>query len=182
MVPFSGMIGIAWQHETTGYPMWYGQVEGTDIAVLDPRFKVCFAGHVRVERLWTGAHWAEGSAWFAAGRPTRRRRMADSVFKKREIRLGVPAAGVFFAGRLTAGNPCWNECFFAALLTSTDAKSLPVMVASQTGSQGINWWSMAALSTAAIAALVVVGIFLERYIVSGLTTDVYHYLRRSEAS
>jgi len=64
---------------------------------------------------------------------------------------------------------CWNEYFFAALLTSTDAKTLPVMVASQTGSQGINWWSMAALSTAAIAPLVVVGIFLERYIVSGLT-------------
>jgi multiple sugar transport system permease protein len=65
---------------------------------------------------------------------------------------------------------CWNEYFFAALLTSTDAKTLPVMVASQTGSQGINWWSMAALSTAAIAPLVIVGIVLERYIVSGLTT------------
>jgi len=65
---------------------------------------------------------------------------------------------------------CWNEYFFAALLTSTDAKTLPVMVASQTGSQGINWWSMAALSTAAIAPLVIVSILLERYIVSGLTT------------
>jgi multiple sugar transport system permease protein len=64
---------------------------------------------------------------------------------------------------------CWNEYFFAALLTSTDAKTLPVMVASQTGSQGINWWSMAALSTAAIAPLVLIGIFLERYIVKGLT-------------
>jgi multiple sugar transport system permease protein len=64
---------------------------------------------------------------------------------------------------------CWNEYFFAALLTSTDAKTLPVMVASQTGSQGINWWSMAALSTAAIAPLVLIGIFLERYIVQGLT-------------
>ena len=31
---------------------------------------------------------------------------------------------------------CWNEYFFAALLTSTDAKTLPVMVASQTGSPG----------------------------------------------
>jgi multiple sugar transport system permease protein len=64
---------------------------------------------------------------------------------------------------------CWNEYFFAALLTSTDAKTLPVMVASQTGSQGINWWAMAALSTAAIAPLVVIGLFLERYIVKGLT-------------
>jgi multiple sugar transport system permease protein len=43
------------------------------------------------------------------------------------------------------------------------------MVASQTGSQGINWWSMAALATAAIAPLAIVGIFLERYIVKGLT-------------
>ncbi len=64
---------------------------------------------------------------------------------------------------------CWNEYFFAALLTSTTAKTLPVMVASQTGSQGIAWWSMAALSTAAIAPLILIGVFLEKYIVKGLT-------------
>jgi multiple sugar transport system permease protein len=81
--------------------------------------------------------------------------------------LAVPGMAAAFILSLVL---CWNEYFFAALLTSTDAKTLPVMVASQTGSQGINWWSMAALSTAAIAPLVLVGIFLERYIVSGLTT------------
>ncbi len=64
---------------------------------------------------------------------------------------------------------CWNEYFFAALLTSTNAKTLPAMVASQTGSQGINWWAMAALSSAAILPLILIGIFLERYIVKGLT-------------
>ena len=64
---------------------------------------------------------------------------------------------------------CWNEYFFAALLTGAEAKTLPVMVASQTGSQGINWWSMAALSTAAIAPLVLVGVLLERFIIRGLT-------------
>ena len=62
----------------------------------------------------------------------------------------------------------WNEYFFAALLTSTDAKTLPVMVASQTGSQGINWWSMAALSSAAIIPLIIVGVLLERYIIRGM--------------
>lgn len=62
----------------------------------------------------------------------------------------------------------WNEYFFAALLTSTNSVTLPVMVASQTGSQGINWWSMAALSTAAIAPLIVIGIVLERYIIKGM--------------
>lgn len=64
---------------------------------------------------------------------------------------------------------CWNEYFFAALLTSTDAKTIPVMVASQTGSQGINWWSMAALATAAIAPLAIIGIVLERYLIMGMT-------------
>ncbi|PYE43317.1 binding-protein-dependent transport system inner membrane component [Rhizobium sp. PP-F2F-G20b] len=53
---------------------------------------------------------------------------------------------------------CWNEYFCAALLTSSNAKTLPVMVASQTGSQGINWWSMAAIATAAIMPLILVGI------------------------
>ena len=63
---------------------------------------------------------------------------------------------------------CWNEYFFAALLTSSNASTLPVMVASQTGSQGINWWSMAALSSAAILPLVIVAIFLEKYIILSL--------------
>jgi multiple sugar transport system permease protein len=62
----------------------------------------------------------------------------------------------------------WNEYFFAALLTSTHANTLPVMVASQTGSQGISWWSMAALSTAAILPLVIIGVVLERFIIKGM--------------
>ena len=62
----------------------------------------------------------------------------------------------------------WNEYFFAALLTSSYAKTLPVMVASQTGSQGISWWSMAALSLAAILPLIIIAIILERYIIKGM--------------
>lgn len=62
----------------------------------------------------------------------------------------------------------WNEYFFAALLTATNATTLPVMVASQTGSQGINWWSMAALSSAAIIPLIIIAILLEKYIIKGM--------------
>ncbi len=48
--------------------MFFGQLEGTGFEVLDPRFQRCIIGHARVERLWTGARWSEGPAWFAAGR------------------------------------------------------------------------------------------------------------------
>ena len=86
------------------------------------------------------------------------------------LRIVTPLS---FPGMVAAFILCfvlsWNEYFFAALLTGADAKTLPVMVASQTGSQGISWWSMAALSTMAIAPLAIIGIFLESYIVKGLT-------------
>jgi multiple sugar transport system permease protein len=88
------------------------------------------------------------------------------VFLRIVVPLALPGMTAAFILSVVL---CWNEYFFAALLTSTDAKTLPVMVASQTGSQGINWWSMAALSTAAIAPLAIIGVFLERYIVKGLT-------------
>ena len=48
--------------------MAYGEIEGTGFQVIDPEFGECFVGHARVERLWSGARWSEGPAWFAAGR------------------------------------------------------------------------------------------------------------------
>ena len=63
----------------------------------------------------------------------------------------------------------WNEYFFVAVLSATRAVTLPLLVATQVSSQGVKWWSMAAVATAAILPLTIVGIFLERYIVKGLT-------------
>jgi gluconolactonase len=48
--------------------MFHGQLGGTGFEVLDDRFNDFIIGHARVERLWTGCRWAEGPAWFAAGR------------------------------------------------------------------------------------------------------------------
>lgn len=45
-----------------------GQPEGAGFDVLDARFSSLFAPHIHLERLWTGARWCEGPAWFAAGR------------------------------------------------------------------------------------------------------------------
>ncbi len=44
----------------------FGVLEGTGVEVLDPRFHRIIPGSVRVERLWTGARWSEGPAWFPA--------------------------------------------------------------------------------------------------------------------
>jgi len=48
--------------------MTFGVIDGTGFDVVAPEFENCLIGHARVERLWTGARWSEGPAWFAAGR------------------------------------------------------------------------------------------------------------------
>lgn len=40
----------------------------TSFEVIDPRFRALVFPNVHVETLWTGCRWAEGPAWFAAGR------------------------------------------------------------------------------------------------------------------
>ena len=46
----------------------FGEIDGTGFEILQPSFTDCLTGHGRVERLWTGARWLEGPAWFGAGR------------------------------------------------------------------------------------------------------------------
>ena len=46
----------------------FGFLDGTGFEHLDPRFKTCIPGPERVQRLWTGARWCEGPAWFGAHR------------------------------------------------------------------------------------------------------------------
>ncbi len=41
---------------------------GESFEVWDPRFERLVFGNVQVEKLWSGCRWAEGPAWFAAGR------------------------------------------------------------------------------------------------------------------
>ncbi|MFK8080178.1 MAG: SMP-30/gluconolactonase/LRE family protein [Granulosicoccus sp.] len=46
----------------------FGELEGCGFETLHASFNDCYVGHARVERLWSGARWSEGPAWFAAGR------------------------------------------------------------------------------------------------------------------
>jgi gluconolactonase len=46
----------------------YGSLEGSGFEQHDPRWHRLVPGPEKIERLWTGARWCEGPAWFAAHR------------------------------------------------------------------------------------------------------------------
>jgi multiple sugar transport system permease protein len=86
------------------------------------------------------------------------------------LRIVVPiAAPGFVAAFILSLVFSWNEYFFAVVLAGADAPTLPLLLAGQTSSQGTRWWSIAALATAAITPLIVIGLIMERHIVRGLT-------------
>ena len=39
-----------------------------DFVPHDPRFNALVIGHAKLEKLWSGCRWAEGPAYFPAGR------------------------------------------------------------------------------------------------------------------
>jgi multiple sugar transport system permease protein len=63
----------------------------------------------------------------------------------------------------------WNEYLYALMLTNFDAITLPVLIAGQNNTRGIQWWFISALTLAAVTPVILIGLFLERYIAKGLT-------------
>src|SRR5216684_6866812 len=49
---------------TRGHPSIYPD---PDVIVADPAFRALLPGNVPLQRLWTGAQWAEGPAWSSQG-------------------------------------------------------------------------------------------------------------------
>lgn len=86
------------------------------------------------------------------------------------LRIAVPiAAPGMVAAFILVVIFSWNEYLFSAVLTSKDAYTLPLLIATQVSSQGVKYWTMAAVATATVVPLLVIAIMLERYIVRGLT-------------
>lgn len=63
----------------------------------------------------------------------------------------------------------WNEFMFALLLTRREVFPLTVMIPSLVGGHEILWGQIAAAGTVAIVPGILLAIFLQRYIVRGLT-------------
>ncbi len=55
-------------HESDDHPQALVRYPDPAIEVLDPRFEKCVQFNAAVERLWTGARWAEGPVWFGDGK------------------------------------------------------------------------------------------------------------------
>lgn len=62
----------------------------------------------------------------------------------------------------------WNEFLFALILTFSDARTVPILIASQHFQRGPQWWDISVLSTLAIAPVIVIALILQRYLVRGL--------------
>ncbi|MEM4141216.1 MAG: carbohydrate ABC transporter permease [Nitrososphaeria archaeon] len=63
----------------------------------------------------------------------------------------------------------WNEFLFAFLLTSRDARTVPVLILSLTGTMKLDWPMMCAISTIAIIPAIIFVGYVQKYIVRGLT-------------
>ncbi len=63
----------------------------------------------------------------------------------------------------------WNEYLYALMLTNFDAITIPVLIAGQNNTRGIQWWYITALTLAAVTPVIVMGLLLERYLAKGLT-------------
>lgn len=62
----------------------------------------------------------------------------------------------------------WNEFLFALMLTNFDAITLPVLIAGQNSTRGIQWWSISALTLVAALPVIGVSLLLQRFITRGL--------------
>ncbi len=62
----------------------------------------------------------------------------------------------------------WNEFLFALMLTNFEAITMPVYLAGMKSTKGIEWWYISALTLIMVAPVMLIGLFLQRYIVRGL--------------
>jgi gluconolactonase len=86
--------------ERMGSQSWPEFLPGDPHAVHDARFRKLIFGHTRLEKLWTGARWAEGPAYFAAGRYL----VFSDIPNDRLLRYDETDGGVSVFRQ-----PCFNE-------------------------------------------------------------------------
>jgi multiple sugar transport system permease protein len=64
---------------------------------------------------------------------------------------------------------CWNEFFFAYVLTGNSTRTMPVMLTSLIGLMGVDWVKMSAAGTISIIPTIILALLAQRFLVRGLT-------------
>ncbi|MBM3471398.1 MAG: carbohydrate ABC transporter permease [Armatimonadetes bacterium] len=62
----------------------------------------------------------------------------------------------------------WNEFLLALILTFSEARTMPILIASQHTQRAIEWWSLSAMSLITILPVVLITIGLQRYLVTNV--------------
>ncbi|MEZ4862630.1 MAG: carbohydrate ABC transporter permease [Caldilineaceae bacterium] len=63
----------------------------------------------------------------------------------------------------------WNEFLYASMLTSVNAKTLPVVISGYMSDKFLRWGEMSALASLMILPVMIFAAFTQRYLVRGLT-------------
>jgi multiple sugar transport system permease protein len=63
----------------------------------------------------------------------------------------------------------WNNFMFSLILSGTNTKTLPVAVFSFVSYSQINWGGLMAAAVVITAPILIISLFLQRYIIKGLT-------------
>jgi multiple sugar transport system permease protein len=63
---------------------------------------------------------------------------------------------------------CWNEYLLNLFLSMTDTQTLPLMIASMNTTRGPQWWYMSVIIITMIIPVIVMALFLYRFIIRGI--------------
>ena len=63
----------------------------------------------------------------------------------------------------------WNEFLFAIKLTAFNTRTIPVLISGFIIDRGLLWGQLCAVGTISVIPVIIVALFIQRYIVSGLT-------------
>jgi multiple sugar transport system permease protein len=62
----------------------------------------------------------------------------------------------------------WNEYTLALFLTGADTQTMPLLVSAQNATRGPQWWNISVLVLMMVGPIVLMALFLERYIARGI--------------
>lgn len=86
----------------------------------------------------------------------------------RRITLPLSAPGLATAGILSFIFS-WNNFMFALVLSGADTKTLPVAIFDFVGYASIDWGGLMAAATVVTLPIMLIALFVQKYVVSGLT-------------